>query len=588
MSDRQAAYLLALARIGQKKYKPALASLEQIGDLPADDALADSVEDARCSALLGLERYAEAARLLQSRLEMLPANSERANSLRVQLAVALARSGNLTDAISQIELLPATATSDPDVAAAVLVAAEKAYDGKQLLVAQRLFSLISAEHVPPAERGQALSGLAWTQFRLAGKQASAATFERLLRDYPDSPLAAEAALLRARSLEDTQQADAALATYRLVIDKYSDSPLVPQALWGAARLHEKLDQDREAAALLTKLVGEFPKFAERDAALYQLGWVQSDLQDLPAAEAAHAALIKEYPGSQYWADAAYRLAELAARRKETTKAIELADQVLAAPATEGVRENALYLRGQLAAAEAKWDDVARYMGEHAKQFPASRMNLSARYWQAEAAFRKGDYDAASKQLTQLEIAGQSRREAWLGIVPLRRAQCLAQQKHWTEALRLAESVAKRYPQFAQLYEADYLIGRALGSLARFDEARAAYDRVLQSPEAKGTETAAMAQWMIGETYFHQKRYAEATAAYELCLEQHAYPRWQSAALLQAGKCRLLTGDHEAARQDLQRVASEFADQPLAAEARSRLESLRTGPPAAASLAEKSR
>jgi TolA-binding protein len=141
---------------------------------------------------------------------------------------------------------------------------------------------------------------------------------------------------------------------------------------------------------------------------------------------------------------------------------------------------------------------------------------------------------------------------------------------------LAQSVARRYPQFPQLYDADYLCGRALGSLARFDEAREAYSRVLQSPAASKTETAAMAQWMIGETYFHQKRYTAAVDSYERCLAEHAFPRWQAAALLQAGKCHMLQGDSASARRDLTRVVNDFADQPLSAEARTRLASLEAG------------
>jgi TolA-binding protein len=242
----------------------------------------------------------------------------------------------------------------------------------------------------------------------------------------------------------------------------------------------------------------------------------------------------------------------------------------------------------LAAAAGNWPQTAQFMGQHAEKFPASAVNLSARYWQAEAAFRQNDYETAEKLLAALDQSIISRRDGWLGIVPLRRAQILAQQKRWPEAVRLAESVHHRYPQFAQLYDADYLIGRALGRQARFDEARAAYDRVLRAPAAKGTETAAMAQWMVGETYFHQKRYTAATDAYTRCLRDHDFPRWHAAALLQAGKCRLLKGETDAARSDLERVVSEFGDHPLAAEAKSRLAALDSDPTPAASIAERPR
>lgn len=580
----QAAYLMALAQVGQRKHEAALQSLARLDALPASEDLSESVEEVRCTALLGLGRYTEASDLLQTRLAAQPADARTEAASRVQLAVALARLGKFGEVIAQIDHLPAEATTDADVAGAVLVAAEAAYDANQLRVAARLFTLIAREEVPAEPRSHALSGLAWTQFRLAGKQASAATFERLLRDYPESPLAPEAALVRARSLLDLKQPDAALATYRLVLDKYVDSPHVPEALWGAARLHGRLGQQREAAELLTRLIDEHPKFAQRDAALYELGWTRAELQEPVLSEMAHGKLVAECPDSEFWADAAYTLAELAARRKETDKAIELADQLLAKESAASVRENALYLRGQLAAAQGDWKTVATCMGQHAEQFPKSPVHLSARFWRAEAAFRQNDFAAAEQQLVALDAAIQARQEAWLGIVPLRRAQCLAQQKRWPEALRLAESVAKRYPQFLQLHEADYLIGRALGSLARFEEARTAYERVLSSSAAKNTETAAMAQWMIGESCFHQKRYTAATEAYERCLREHQFPRWQAAALLQAGKCRLLQGDVEAARRDLTRVASEFADQPLAAEAKSRLAALDTNPRAAATVA----
>ena len=46
----------------------------------------------------------------------------------------------------------------------------------------------------------------------------------------------------------------------------------------------------------------------------------------------------------------------------------------------------------------------------------------------------------------------------------------------------------------------------------------------------------MAQWMIGETYFLQEQFATAVREYLRVEVLYGYPRWQSAALLQAGKC----------------------------------------------------
>ena len=54
---------------------------------------------------------------------------------------------------------------------------------------------------------------------------------------------------------------------------------------------------------------------------------------------------------------------------------------------------------------------------------------------------------------------------------------------------------------------EYARGRALQGLARFDEARAAYQAVIDA--RKGGDLAARAQLMRGETFFHQKAYHEA-------------------------------------------------------------------------------
>ena len=75
-TNQQAAYLLALAQVGQRKHAAALQSLARLDSLPPSDDLADSLQELRCSALLGLGRYTEAADLLQARLAELPTDAQ--------------------------------------------------------------------------------------------------------------------------------------------------------------------------------------------------------------------------------------------------------------------------------------------------------------------------------------------------------------------------------------------------------------------------------------------------------------------------------------------------------------------------------
>jgi TolA-binding protein len=156
------------------------------------------------------------------------------------------------------------------------------------------------------------------------------------------------------------------------------------------------------------------------------------------------------------------------------------------------------------------------------------------------------------------------------MVPLRQAQVLAHEKKWSEAYDLAAGIAQRWPGFRQQYEADYLLGRCLMAQARFNEARQAFDRVLRSADGGQSETAAMAQWMIGETHFHQKSYGEAIKAYYRVERLFAYPRWQAAALLQSGKCRELRGEFPEAVKLYAQLLKDYPDTPFSEEASQRL------------------
>jgi TolA-binding protein len=147
----------------------------------------------------------------------------------------------------------------------------------------------------------------------------------------------------------------------------------------------------------------------------------------------------------------------------------------------------------------------------------------------------------------------------------------AQQKDWKQAIAAVETLKQRHPDYSALYEADYVLGRALAATARFDEAREAYQRVLRAPAAAKTETAAQAQFMIGESYFHQKQFAEAARAFLRVEILYDFPHWQASALLEAGKCHERLGEWGEAVASYQRLLDRYRQTPFAEEAAERLE-----------------
>ena len=90
--------------------------------------------------------------------------------------------------------------------------------------------------------------------------------------------------------------------------------------------------------------------------------------------------------------------------------------------------------------------------------------------------------------------------------------------------------ARGDPAIAEL---DYARGQALMGLGRLDEARAAFQAVIDA--RPGNELAAQAQLMRGETFFHEDRRHEALREFLQVDILYNAPRWQAAALLEAGK-----------------------------------------------------
>ena len=80
----------------------------------------------------------------------------------------------------------------------------------------------------------------------------------------------------------------------------------------------------------------------------------------------------------------------------------------------------------------------------------------------------------------------------------------------------------------------------------------------------------MAQWRIGETYFHQKNYQAAIREYLRLETLYASPNWQAAALLEAGKCHQRLGQATQAAELYRQILKDYSQTPFAQEAAKQL------------------
>jgi len=574
--------------------------------------------------LLAMERYADAVTLLEDYLATATAQADPADGVdpsgivraRGALAICLARTGQLNRAKDLFVTLRESESPRRLLVPVVEQLAEAAYAAGDHGWSTELFDWLRRQANNDPVRQKGISGLAWSQMKAGKLEEAARTFGQLLDANPSATLAAEAALARGRIFQQLDKLDAAVGMYDLVIQQYPKSDQYAEALLAAARLRHQLQQDREAAGLYTLLSECFPNLPEMDTVLYEWSWVRWDLGESTAADELLEKLRREHPNSNYWADATYRLASRAFATEHYDKAEKLAAEVVrawknptavrpnpirsgsggasagdanpgAAPLDEPeapsvgdeLAEHASYLMARVAATRAadngNWDLVRQRFQRFLDDFPESPMRLIAEFWVAETLYRQQRYEPAAERFSRLARQIEGRDEAWLAMIPLRHAQLLAHQRRWREARDVAAGISKRFPNFQQQYEAEYVIGRALAAMAELEDAREAYRRVLESPTGGQTETAAMARWMIGETYFHQKKYDAAMREFLRLEILHDFPKWQAAALLQAGKCRELLGEPDRAAELYREVLTKYKQTEFAQRADQRLRQLQS-------------
>ena len=535
-----------------------------------DDAFADNALFAKMQVALRKEDYDVALALAKDFLERFGESSLGvAAECRSTLAACHARKGQLAEARQALGELIAKDPKSELIAPTTYQVAEAAFQSGDQATAKELFTTLTGQGNSADWVGRGLAGVAWAQLKEEDLAGSASTFEKLLQQNPKDALAPTAALIRGQALEKLGQAEPALAMYRRVIEEYAQSRELPQAMFRAALIYDKLDRKTEAAALYRKLLDEHPKFSDRAAVLYQFGCLEAEERHGDEATRLWQCVRAEHAASSVWCDATYRLALAALEARKFDECEKLLAECTSKSPADHLRPHVLYLQGRLAAAREQWDHVASPLDKLITDFPGHALISTAAYWIAEAEYRQNDFQAATDHFAKLESQA-TQADPWAPMASLRRSQCLVQLGKGTEALEIARKIESTYPSFASQYEVDYLIGRCLANDADFAAAREAYAKVIRSDLGGKTETAAMAQWMIGESYFHQEDYAAALKAYLRVEILYAYPRWQAAALLQAGKCHERLGEWKQSADMYSKLIKNYPDCDATEEAVKRL------------------
>ena len=588
-----ATYYLGLAYGKDGQTDKATAALGKLASAPASTGTAA----ADAQYLLGQTdfnegRFADAIQALEKYLEAKPEGSVAPDAL-ARIALSQATLGQTDAADASLAKLVAGFPTSPTLLPTRLRLAEMALDSKRFDRAEPLFRQITDATDKPADpsiEARAWSGLGWSLYGANHPAEAASAFGTLIDLAPANPLAVDARFIQGRALQDAGQTDPAITAYTRALADHPDARQAGPAALALARLQVAAGQPAAAASTLQTVVENHADDAgePKQSLLCEWGWALLDAGQTAEADKVFERLLADSPTGPRANDARFNLAESAYEARNLDRTVELLTP-LVAPGAETrpeLVERALYRIGRVEVDRRDWTAAATLLDRLIQDYPASSFGREARFWRAEVAFQAGDSATAATGFTALidEPAAATDPQGMIGTARGRLAQVAVQQNRWADALSAADAWASSVPDPRADPigpEVDYARGRALQGLARFDDARAAFDRAIEARPR--SELAARAQLMRGETFFHQEQYRDALREFYRVVIQYNAPEWQATALLEAGKVHEKLDQWREAIAAYEKLRTQFPADPTAEEAGRRLEAARRHLPGSGEL-----
>jgi TolA-binding protein len=515
-------------------------------------------------ALLQTRQYPQAARALERYLPLAKAAREEA---LFKLAQAQLRSDQGDRAAESLEKLVERSTDSPWVRRGLFELGQLCYTRRQPDRADTLLNKLMKTDPDDTLAPPAISLLAWIDYD-AGRFDQAATgFDKLVDTYPDHPLAEDAAYQRAAALAEAGRHGDALQALQAYLKAWPEGRHVRAARHRVGTCHARLGQHDRAADILAELAGKDGPAG--DSLLYELAWAQRRTDAPQAAIASYARLLEHHPHSSLAPNARAELAELVYLRKQYDRAAELLEKVLQTPDLPADLERVAQYRlafclAKLGRNERAGDLFALF----AKRHQQSELAPSALYQAGLAHIEAGQADQAATSLARLLDRHAKHDLAEAALLKLGEAQ--AQAGDYKSSARTYASFLKRYPKSEFTYLAQFGIGWAMENAKAYEQALEWYGKVIATHNG---ETAARAQFQIGECYFAMKKFAPAARELLKVDIVYGFDKWSASALYEAGRAFEQLGRLDQAREQYKTCVDKYKDQGPARLAARRLKAL---------------
>ena len=430
-------------------------------------------------------------------------------------------------------------------------AGDLAFTAEDWTNAEKFFSLAARQRQDNPYLTSALSGQAHALFNQDRFVESAQRFKQLADAAgTDLEMTSRATYMQATALRKANELPAALAAFASGAQSFvGRGEITSQAkenlfllLKNGARTARQLDQIEPANELYAQAVNVMKsRSVDQQSGLDRLIFEWADLnytvENFERSDEIYKMLVNDLPGSSLADDASLILAESLRFGGNSEQARNAFEKLLADPsADEFVRRRSLVHLTDLAAEEGDWVTTLSAAKKLQSEFPDSEHRLYAEFRMAEALVQTKKFSEAMPILENLknsfETDVNSAPEWWSEVWILYAASAL-ENKEYGRLVEAVEQLRTLDPNSASLHRGDLLVGQSFERQARFDEAREAYERVIDSESGRGTPSAAEAQFRIAESFLKQENSDAAYRAYYKVYVGYDAPKYETLALNQA-------------------------------------------------------
>jgi TolA-binding protein len=564
---------LALSvRVGQcayfaGDYDKAVELLEPLAKDPRVAAAADlqSAIFLLGDALFQRGKYADAADALARFVEI-----SKGDTAEARFKLALARMRNNDDAGASKTLADLSKLNDesPWVQRGLVEYGQllrKLGKGAQ---AEPVLKRVLAGNAPADLKAPATYLLAWVAFDAKRYAPAAALWKQLLDEFPKHALAPDAAYRRGVALKEAGEMDEAAAAVQAVADANPKSPDALTARQLAAACLSARGKAQEAEAVLASLAVD-PRAT--DGVLYDHAWAQRQQKQPTEAAQTYQRLLKEHPDSKVAPAARVELAELLYDQKKYDPSVELLEAVIADKAADPKLQSAAYYRlGWCYQKLAKPAKAAEAFTKYdPKQAGGTDEIAASALLQAGLAYAETHrFDAAERALAAMLEQHPKNPQAALAMLRLGEVQ--AEQGKYEASGETYTHFLNKFAKDPLAPRAQFGIGWSLENRKKYEEARSAYKKVIDSSNG---ETAARAQFQIGETFLAESKFNQAIPALLAVEDVYAYPAWSARALVEAGRAFEELKQPDQARKQYEQVSNKYKDSAEADLARERLKAM---------------